>query len=375
MPDTPEQLTTTRREFLYGASALAGACAVGGALGAFGIRTALGQLLPSSREVVDDLGRTVEIPAPSRLSRVYFSGPIAQIMLYSLKPEVIGGTTLPFTPKELSMLPPEQARLPFMGSLSEGDGTFDVEALHEEGIQLILAATGDDRSVESLDDPDAFQEELGIPVLCLDAGFDSMGAAYRTMGAIVGAERRAAELADYCEGILAKVQSGLERLPVEKRVHLYYAEGPDGLRTEPFTSAHAHTFGVAGAYNVADFETHDSAGQTHVTLDQVREWDPEVIVAWDYEVRNGADQLIRESDEWRGISAVDNGRVYTMPNTPFSWCDRPAGPNRCIGIQWIANLLYPDYYDVDMIETVREFYEVMWRLEIDERQARQLLGK
>lgn len=368
----------TRRGFLKGAAALVPALALGGATGAWAVHSAWEHVLRDSRGFTDDMGRTVQIPTPSHLRRVYFSGPIGQIMLFTLRRELIAGTTLPFTPKELAMLPPDQAQLPFMGSLSEGDGTFDVETLHEEGVQLVIAASGDERAIEQPDDPDAFQEALGIPVVCLDAGFDTMGDAYRALGSIVGAERRADELAAYCEGIFSRVQASLERLPVEERVRLYYAEGPDGLRTEPFTSAHAHTFGVAGAYNVADPEalrSHDADGQTHVTIEQVREWDPEVIVAWDADVRNGADRLIRESDDWKGIAAVESGRVYTMPNTPYSWCDRPAGPNRCIGIQWIANLLYPDYYDVDMVEATREFYEVMWGVSITDDEARRLIGR
>ena len=350
------------------------ACAIGGAGAAYALRTVWDSSLRESYDFTDDLGRTVNIPTPSHLERVYFSGPIGQIMLYSLRPELIAGTTLPFTPKELEMLPSSQAALPFMGSLSEGDRTFDVEQLHEEGVQLVLAVGGDDRSIDQPDDPNMFQETLGIPVLCMNAGFETMGDAYRTLGKLVGAERRAEEVANYCETVFQRVVSSLAALPVEKRVRLYYAEGPDGLRTEPFTSAHAYTFGVAGAYNVADFDTRSESGLTHVTLDQVREWDPDVIVAWDSEVRDGADELIRTSSDWKGISAVENKRVYTMPNTPYSWCDRPAGPNRCMGIQWIANMLYPTYYDVDMVYATREFYEVMWHLDITDDQACTLLG-
>ena len=345
------------------------------ALGGVGAATAAcevgDRIVRATHAFTDDEGRTVEIPTPSHLSKVYFSGPIGQIMLFAVKPEIIAGTTLPFTQQELSMLPAGTEDLPFMGSLSGGDGDFDIEALREEGVQLVLSITGDDDAVESLVDPDAFQEQVGIPVVCLHAGFDTMGDAFRKLGSIVGSEARAEEVA---QGIFHEVRAAVARIPVEKRVKLYYAEGAEGLQTESFSSSHAHTFGVAGAYNVAKVKSVGSNGKTQVKLSQVRKWDPDVIVAWSQDIRDGADQLIRISEEWKGISAVDSGRVYTMPNVPYSWCDRPAGPNRCIGIQWIANLLYPEHYPIDMVSATKEFYRVMWRLEVSDDQVKELLG-
>jgi iron complex transport system substrate-binding protein len=63
-----------------------------------------------------------------------------------------------------------------------------------------------------------------------------------------------------------------------------------------------------------------------------------------------------------------------MPNEPWAWCDRPPGVNRIIGIHWIANLLYPDIYDVDMKEVVKEYFKVMYEVEIDDETVLGLLG-
>jgi iron complex transport system substrate-binding protein len=63
-----------------------------------------------------------------------------------------------------------------------------------------------------------------------------------------------------------------------------------------------------------------------------------------------------------------------MPNAPFAWCDRPPGVNRFIGIQWVANMLYTDLYDIDMVERVKEFYKIMYWVEISDADALDLLG-
>ena len=45
-----------------------------------------------------------------------------------------------------------------------------------------------------------------------------------------------------------------------------------------------------------------------------------------------ADEIIRTDEKWSHISDVKNGRVYTMPNAPFAWCNRPPGVNRFLGV-------------------------------------------
>lgn len=363
----------TRRSFVRAAGTIGAAALLGGSVAAAGVRDLASGVLQRTQTFVDDHGRAVEIPTPTHLERVYFSGPIGQIMLFSLAPELIAGTTLHFTPQELEYLPEGTSALPFMGSLSE-DIDLDIGALQEEDIQLVISAVGDDGLIEAIGDADAFTSKSGIPVVYLNAGFETMGTAYRRLGQIVGAEARAEEVASFCERIYAEVCDAISAVPTERRTRLYYAEGPEGLQTEPFTSAHAYTFAIAGAYNVADVDVLDMHGKTRVSMSQVREWNPDVIIAWDQDIRDGASRRITQDSDWKGITAVDEGRVYTMPNVPFSWCDRPVGPNRCIGIQWVANLLYPDYYDIDMVAAVREFYDAMWRLPITDEQARAILG-
>ena len=167
------------------------------------------------------------------------------------------------------------------------------------------------------------------------------------------------------------MKKAVDSIPEDERVTLYYAEGPEGLQTEPETSSHALTFKIAGAKNVADVE---GSNRVEVSLEQVLAWDPEVIIAWSTVVRGGASDVIPEDPNWAEIKAVKDGRVYTMPNTPFSWCDRPPSVNRFLGIQWVANMLYPEAYDVDMVEVTKEFYSLFYHVEITDEDALELLG-
>ena len=134
-------------------------------------------------------------------------------------------------------------------------------------------------------------------------------------------------------------------------------------------------FEVAGGRNVAQVELSASGfGMSAVSLEEVIAWDPEIIVAWDTEIRGGAAEIIRSSPDWAGIRAVREGRVYTMPNLPFAWCDRPPGVQRWLGIQWLANMFYPQRYNVDMVEQTKEFYQRVYNISITDDQALEMLG-
>ena len=132
---------------------------------------------------------------------------------------------------------------------------------------------------------------------------------------------------------------------------------------------------MAGAYNVATVpEATGSFGMSNVSLEQIIEWNPEIIISWDEETRGGAVNHIKTSTDWASIDAVKNDRVYAMPNLPFAWCDRPNGVQRWLGIQWLANLMYPDRYDVDMVEEAKYFYNLVYHIEIDDDRAKRILG-
>jgi iron complex transport system substrate-binding protein len=163
-------------------------------------------------------------------------------------------------------------------------------------------------------------------------------------------------------------------IPQEKRISVYYAEGPEGLETEPETSQHMLGFLEGGAKCVATVNETYGGGMTPVNLEQVLKWDPEVIIGWDTDVRGGAVDDIRTNKDWAQIQAVQNGRVFAMPNEPWAWCDRPPGVNRLIGIHWVANLLYPDVYDVDMKEITREYFRVMYQKDVDDETILGILG-
>lgn len=328
----------------------------------------------ADRTITDNAGRTVTIPGVDALKKIYYTGAPGQIFCFTLAPELAGGTTLEFSEAELQYLPEETDKLEYLGTLSGGK-ELNPEAIMAAGIQVIFSVTTATPGDSDKSQADDLQNLTNIPVVVLDGSLDKTSATYRTLGTLLGKEDAAAKLADYCDDTLKKVNEAIATVPNDKRISLYYAEGPDGLTTEPEDSTHALAFKLAGAKNVAEgVEVMKGKGMSPVSLEQVLAWNPDVIIAWDDVVRGGADELIRTDSNWSTIKAVQDGRVYTMPNVPFSWCDRPPAVNRVLGIQWIANTLYPTAYNVDMVEVTKEFYSMFYHRDLTDAQAKEILG-
>lgn len=327
----------------------------------------------STRVYTDDGGREVEIPTAENIDSIYFTGASAQIYLYTLAPELACGTTMEFTDAELEYLPEGTGDLPYLGTVS-GGGELNPEAIVDAGPDIIFDVTMGGITDSDVSNDDDLQEQTGIPVLLFDGDINGIPELYEKLGDVLGREERAKELGDYCKQALSAVEDAVSDIPEDEKVSVYYAEGSEGLQTEPSSSVHALFLEMSGAHNVADVEAQSGKGQSDVSMEQVLAWDPEVIIAWDDVVRGGADELIRTDPNWANITAVKNGRVYTMCNTPFSWCDRPPAVNRVLGIQWVANMLYPDRYDVDMMDVTKEFYKLFYEVDLTDEQAQELLG-
>ena len=368
----PKTAGISRRRFMQYS---AGALALPLLGGLSGCTSDLGdEIFRGKRKITDHAGREMTIPTVGELKKVYYTSPLAQIYVFSLNPDVMGGTCATYNSDQLEFLPENMGTLKNMGSLSNG-GQIDQEQLMQEGIQLVLSVSGVELSASNKSDAEKLQGNTGIPVVLVDGSFTKIKEAYRFLGEILGCESRASEISDYLERVYSDVTSAVGDIPEDQKRRLYYAEGTFGTSTEPEASQHAKAFEVAGAYNVATVpEATASFGMSNVSLEQIISWNPEIIISWDEDTRGGALNRIRTSSDWASIDAVKNNRVYAMPNIPFAWCDRPNGVQRWLGIQWLANLMYPDRYDVDMVEEAKYFYKLVYHIEIDDDQAKRILG-
>lgn len=123
------------------------------------------------------------------------------------------------------------------------------------------------------------QNQLKIPVLLLDGKFEELSKCYELIGQIIGEEDRAQELADYCSKTISDIQKKVAKIHREQRIRVYYAEGSDGLQTDPHGSLHAEVLDYAGGINVADVPIKKRCyGRSKVSMEQIMLWNPDLIL-------------------------------------------------------------------------------------------------
>lgn len=323
--------------------------------------------IKETRTFVDDAGRTVTVPV--EINKTFSTSPVGSIMVYTLAPDKLVGWNFEFLPADAEYLLPQYRTLPNLGGWY-AKSTCNVEELlkiHPD-VLLSMGVIND----TALSQAEEIQEQTGIPVVLIDTGIKNLDKAYAKLGDLLGEEARAEELAAYCHRAVNEIAGTAAQIPAEKRVTVYYAEGPKGLQTDPKGSQHTEVLDLVGGINVADVVMKGGMGMTDVSLEQVLAWNPDVILSRSAE-QGGAINAILTDSKWQQIEAVKNNRVYLIPDSPFCWFDRPPSANRIIGVQWLANLLYPETFDLDMKTEIKEFYSLFYHLDLSDQQVETLL--
>jgi iron complex transport system substrate-binding protein len=309
-----------------------------------------------ARSVVDATGRAVQLP--DRIDRVMPAGQPAAVLPYTLTPEKMVGW--PHSPNAAAkvFLDREFNDLPELAPLVR-DGKVQSEQIRAGRPDVILDYGS--ASTRYAERATMVQEATGIPVLLLDGKLDRTPEIYRLLGEVLGAEKRAADLAGAAEHFLAITRQKIDARRAAGSIRAYYARSADGLTTATSASSLGDVLRLIDLTNVAD-----GAGTgelVHVAWDQVRGWDPDAIVTNSPEFWKA-----RENAEWAALRAVPQQRVYLAPALPFGWIDEPPSVNRLIGLLWAGHALYPAVYPDDLRAVARDFYRRFYRVDLDDEQ-------
>jgi len=320
-----------------------------------------------TREITDQAGRKVTVPR--QVTKVFSTSPVGTIMVYTINPDKLLGWNYDLNPTERKYILPKYLSLPNLGGWygkSTGNSE-EIIRLHPD----VIVSVGD-IDPTSVSQSDQIQHQLNIPVVMIDSALTRTDQAYDLLGDLIGETVQAGALAAYCRDTITNVTEKAKLVPQDKRVRVYYAEGPKGLQTDPSGSNHTETLDLVGAINVANIENKGGSGMSPVSLEQVISWNPDVILSWDDE-RGGYYSGILSDPDWSSIKAVRDKRVYRTPNTPFNWFDRPFSSNRILGVKWVANLLYPDIYKYDIRGEAKKFYSLFYHTDLTDQQVTELL--
>ncbi len=309
------------------------------------------------REITDMAGRTVVVP--DEIETVFSSSTVTAIFMYTLAPDKLLGWNYELNELEKSIILEEYHDLPNFGM---GD-SINYEAVIAAGPTIAVnVGTINDKMIS---DCDKLSKSLGVPVVAVDGDLSASAEAYRFMGELLGEEEQAEKLASYAEKTFADIEK--MEVPEDKKVRIYYGNGEDSLETAPAGSAHGQIIDMVNAVNVADLEMGEGS-RVQISAEQLLAWDPDVIVVngepkADMSGASAAEAILANPD-YASLKAVQDQQVYGTPNTPFSWMDRPMGPNRIVGIRWLSGLIYPEYLNYNVDEEVKEFFDLFYHVQL-----------
>ena len=322
-----------------------------------------------TREITDMAGRKVTVPAAENIESVFSTGPVAAIFLYMVAPDKLLGWNYELNDVEKSIILDKYQDLPNFGM---GDAVNYEAVIAANPTIAINSGKINDAMVS---DCDALSESLGIPVVAVDNELNNSAEAFRFMGELLGVEDHAEELAQYAEQVFTDINA-LSDIPEEKKVSVYFGNGEDSLETAPRGSQHAQILDAINAVNVADLELGDGS-RVQISAEQLLAWDPDVIVVngepkADKNGSSAAEDILSNPD-YASLKAVQDQKVYGTPNAPFSWVDRPAGPNRLIGMRWFSALIYPEYIKCDINEEIHKFFDLFYHVDLSDEQLENVL--
>ena len=310
-----------------------------------------------------------KLPAPASVRKVFAAGPPSGVLVAVLAPEKLLGWPMQLSAPASAMLGPVLQKVPFLGRLAGRGSTVPLEKLLQLQPHLILdAGTADATYVSAMR---RVTEQTGLTTALIQGQLAEHGAQLREVGALLGVAERAERLAAFADATIALAAQVRANVPTHQQPRVYYGRGTDGLETGLQGSINLEVIDFAGGRNVAA-----AAGKgalTRVSLEQILNWDPEVILTQEPEFAHHAltDPL------WKSLSAVRNGRVHCAPSLPFGWLDGPPGVNRLIGVHWLLARLHPNHPALRTQEALpalaTRFYRLFYGTELTPHAVAKLL--
>ena len=307
---------------------------------------------------IDDAGR--EVMLPDQISRIVPAGPLAQMILFAIAPDLLVGLSTQWYDSAEGIIPQEYLDLPYFGQLY-GSADMNIEGLALADPQLIIDMGQTMDSVA--EDLDTLQEQTTIPTVFISTSLKTMPQTYRTLGKLLGREEKAEVLAQFCERVYTRTVSIMD-LVGDNKVDALYVLGEEGLNVLAKDSYHAELMDML-TNNLAVVENPMSKGTGNsVSMEQIALWNPDFVVFGPGSIYNTVETM----DGWGEMDAIVRGAYVEVPDVPHNWMSMPPAVQRYLGLIWLTAQLYPEYCEYDVQAEIMEYYELFYGCTLTQQQ-------
>lgn len=325
---------------------------------------------PEGRTVIDHDG--IEVDIPEQIDRIAVGniGPMASVLTLFLGSgeSIVGMSPMSMSAAEngiLGELFPE---------LLDADTSFlqgsniNVEKLLTLEPDLVLIQSGQSEVRTQLENAGLTVVAFGVGTFKYDI-INTYEAWIDLLSQIFPANDKMEEVTAYSKEVLELVQSRVSDIPEAERKRALFLFQYDETQ---MVASGRNFFGQywcesAGAVNVAqDIE----AGQATITMEQVYEWQPDVIFITNFTNTKPADLYANAvgSDDWSLVKAVQEQQVYKMPLGSFRTYSVSA--DMPVTLLWVAKTIYPDLFsDIDTDAEVKDFYQRIYGVTLTDEQV------
>lgn len=314
-----------------------------------------------TRIFTDSAGRDVEIPAD--IERIIPSGDMAMMFIWPLAADKLVSVARTPTELQAKYFGGKTNGLPETGNLYKTGDQLNLEEVASLNADIIIDFGEAKDDIAS--DLDGLQELLGIPCVFISGSLEDSADSYRMLGELLNMPDEAEALAVYIEKVIGTAQEVFKTVEKKDAVVL---NGSDSLGCV----ASGTYFDEIWAYmlnNIAVVEESQMYAATSIDFEQLAEWNPEYIFFY-----NGAEpENIAEDEVWAELSAVKDGKYYSVPAGPYSFVSPPS-INRYLAIVWLSEILYPGEFGWDAKEMTQEFYKLFYLYELDDAGYEELLS-
>ena len=315
-----------------------------------------------TRTVVDCLGREVKVPVEiKRVSCLYAS--TSHMMAMLDKGELIISAA-DGVRRDALML----TKYPDIAKTSNpyNEGAINIEELAKLEPDVVLMK----RDVYERESEREKLDKIKVPYLVVDYyTIDELKTAITVMGNLFEEQDKAEEYLKYMDDTFSYVTERVKDIPEDEIIHAYHSLNQATV-TDIERSFVAEVFRIANVGNVAvEAGLYDGTKNTTVTLEEIYNWDPDVILCNEYLVTD----YIKTQPRWASLRAVTEDRVYTLPIGATRWCHHGSMEPQ-MGALYLAQLIYPDRFtDLDLSLLVHDYYLRFFGLDFDDETVEKIL--
>lgn len=317
----------------------------------------------------DDYGREVELRKD--ITKIVASGPNAQMILVTLAPEMMVGLAEAPSMDKAKYFPDYYIDMPTLGQFYGKKMSLNLENLMQTDTEIIIDVG--EIQEEGNEDMDTIQKQTGIATIYVEADLNTYPDAYRKLGKILGKEEEAEKLATYCEETIEmakKIKGSLSNKDIKS---ILFGVNSTGLNCNVEGSIQAEVIPFIGAKNaiqVEEEEVNGRDGGNPMNLEQIYKIDPDVVIVAD---GGPYDKMKDQDSQWKELTAVKNDKYYEIPCDPYSWMSAPPSVNQVLGARWLMSVVYPELYEGDIYQDVKDYYKLFWHYELSDAEVNDFL--